>query len=51
MLGDLRPHRVVAFPMKAGRRQLAIDNYRKSIELDLGNENGIQMLEQLLAEN
>jgi tetratricopeptide (TPR) repeat protein len=33
--------------MKAGNKELAIENYRKSLELDPNNENAKKMLEQL----
>lgn len=33
--------------MEAGQRELAIENYRKSLELDPGNENAVEMLEEL----
>jgi tetratricopeptide (TPR) repeat protein len=34
--------------LKKGEKQLAIDNYKKSIELDPTNEAGKKVLEQLL---
>jgi tetratricopeptide (TPR) repeat protein len=33
--------------MKAGNKELAIENYKKSLELNPGNENAKKMLEQL----
>jgi dienelactone hydrolase len=33
--------------MKAGQKQLAIDNYKKSLELDLGNDNAKEKLKAL----
>lgn len=33
--------------MESGERELAIKNYRKSIELDPGNTNGVEMLKKL----
>jgi CubicO group peptidase (beta-lactamase class C family) len=37
--------------MKAGQKQLAIQNYQKSIELNPENTNGADMLKKLRAEN
>jgi tetratricopeptide (TPR) repeat protein len=33
--------------MKAGNKELAIENYKKSLELNPDNENAKKMLEQL----
>ena len=37
--------------MKAGQKELAIQNYTKSIELNPDNKNGIEMLKKLKAQN
>jgi tetratricopeptide (TPR) repeat protein len=36
--------------MKSGQKQLAIDNYKKSIEIDPGNTNGAEKLKELQAD-
>jgi Flp pilus assembly protein TadD len=33
--------------MNAGQRELAITNYRKSLELDPNNQNAVAMLQKL----
>lgn len=37
--------------MKAGNKELAIENYKMSVEIDTTNTNGAKILEKLKSKN